>query len=179
MKKLTIILSIITLVIAFNAKDLSAMHLSAYGGYNYLSGDAVDYYNGAEKGGFGGAAELWFMDDLQIGIGIGFLQIYTYEEDLSGYETIVYFIPIMVNARYYILGGLYGGAGIGYHYAYQKSDLGTVEGGSCFAVQFMTGYDIFLMDSLILGLTVRYAVGYDGDYEWHNLTVGATVGVKF
>ncbi|MFC1670117.1 hypothetical protein ACFL20_06955 [Spirochaetota bacterium] len=183
MKKLTVFVSVLVIVFALGSSRVSAMDISTFIGYNYADSelnDAVeDIYGSDAVGGVGWGFELWFGESLQYGLGIGVLQQHEVDYDFISYSFSL--MPIMVNLRYYIFGGLYGGAGIGFLYGLFSDSEGNYDdsGGNMVGIQFMAGYDFILADLLIIGVTLRYTIGFEDEMEYHNFTPAITVGIRF
>ena len=186
MKNFAILISALILFFALSSKNLSAMHVSVFGGYNWSTSDIHDKLeniggDNAQIGGFGGGVEIWLLKKFQFGMGIGYLQSYSLEIGSPiNYTFKIDFLPVMFNTRYYFERGFYMGFGLGYFYGFIKeSDSSADAKSDTFGLQLMAGYDFFIIEHLIIGITLRYSVSFNDGYEYHNITPAITVGARF
>lgn len=206
MKKLIVLMAAVSLFSFSAVKADATTIISLSGGYNFASGDTIDYFqyyyggmNDWSKGGGAVHLDAWFgTDQLQAGIGIGFTSLFsisdradmtsTYGEWVTWKATFAY-IPITAQVRFFPLGGLYVGALAGYYYPAiietVKGDSGTEyepttdTGESVFGAGLMVGYEMALIDFLVLGVQVRYQIVWDVEDVNHNTALMLTAGVKF
>ena len=208
MKKFIVLIAAVSLLSFSAAKADASTIISISGGYNFASGDTIDYFEWAysdvdfNKGGANVNFDVWFGDDqLQFGGGVGFTTLFMVSdlEDKSSnpdynewikWEATFAYIPIYAQIRFFPTGGLYVGALAGYYYpaiiqTIKGVDTGdeyeptTDTGESVFGVGLMVGYEVALADFLVLGVQVRYQAVFDVDDTNHNTALMLTAGVKF
>ncbi len=202
MKRFLVLISAVC-VISFSAAQADAsMILSLSGGYNFAAGDTIDMFDAVyagiddkTKGGGAVHLDLWFGTDMfQFGASLGYTGLYSIDDsfyagaDFIEYKAHFAYIPISVQARVFPLGGFYVGALAGYYYPIitQEAKINGVKqpdvsdtGDYQYGIGLMTGYEIALIDFLVLGVQIRYQLVMDGDDVNHNTALMLTAGLKF
>jgi|GEM_PF-3209821 len=208
MKKLIVLIAAVSLLSFSAAKADATTIVSISGGYNFASGDTIDYFETVysdidfDRGGGAVHFDVWFgSNTLQFGGGVGFTSLFRvsdwqdetanpyYDNQFIKWEATFAYIPIYAQIRFFPMGGLYVGALAGYYYpAIIQTITGadgteyeptTDTGESVFGVGLMVGYEVALVDFLVLGVQVRYQAVFDVDDTNHNTALMLTAGVKF
>jgi hypothetical protein len=136
-----------------------------------------------KMGGVAGGLDLWYGKQFQMGLGFGYMQGHNIEatakdgvgDGLKLTATMNY-LPTLLQARYYIIDGLYAGAGLGAASLNNGSDVlketsGTSNTlsdltytGRVIALQGRLGYDLNLTSNLALGVVGAFT-DFTGEAE--------------
>ncbi|MCP4135201.1 MAG: hypothetical protein GY754_29810 [bacterium] len=196
MKKILFILCL-TVISAFIAQSSYAKEVkqvTLWGGYNFASSDIVDSMDASAAslgsssttttGGIAAGVDFWMGETFQYGGGIGYLKFYSLDFTVASFsvEANLGFVPVMVQARYFLLSGLHVGGGIGYFFGVGTYEFNGVEtdagGGSCFAFEALVGYDLAITESVVINLGCRAYIGFDSEFLI-NIVPSGGVGFKF
>lgn len=208
MKKLIVLMAAVSLFSFSAVKADATTIVSLSGGWNFASGDTVDMFETAysnvddyTKGGGAVHLDVWFgSDQLQYGGGIGYTGLFMIDDsfengsfELVEYKTNFAYIPIYAHLRFFPIGGLYVGGLVGYYIPAisEQSWIDGVKqpdtadsGDYVFGVGLMVGYEVAIIDFLVIGVQLRYQAVFDeNEYNEtivdHNTALMLTAGVKF
>lgn len=145
-------------------KAATSWTINLWGGYNIVGENDFTKPTPGDtgkitRGGVTGGLDAYYGSDFQIGLGVGYLSYFNYNNDSTKTKTNFFYVPVLLQARYVLDFGLYVGAGVGIANTQGSTTVDGTElrkySGSAIALAGLLGYQLGLGESLALDIGAR------------------------